>query len=134
MSAHGHVDLGHTAAGWTGTAIALTGLAIVGVAIPAVSAVLAVLGGGVLLLAGLITWGLHLAGWGKPSGPRPEAEWSWKVRDHAARRGHPDCLGCRLAGRRPAAVLSGTAAYEPAGASPSSPVRAEPVANPGTPA
>lgn len=126
MSAHGHVALGHTVAGWTGTAIALTGLCVLGVAVPAVSVTLAVLGGGILVLAGLTTWGLHLAGWGKPSGPRPEGEWSWRVRDHAARQGHPDCLGCRLAGRRPAGVGAGSREH----AVPVQSATAEPVATP----
>ncbi|MFH9607738.1 HGxxPAAW family protein [Streptomyces sp. NPDC017448] len=99
MSAHGHVDLGHTVAGWAGTGAAVTGLALTGVAVVAVSVPLALAGAGVTLGAAVLTWLLHLAGWGKPSGPRPESEWPWRVRDTAARQGHPDCLGCRLAGR-----------------------------------
>ncbi|MDX2920802.1 MULTISPECIES: HGxxPAAW family protein [Streptomyces] len=99
MSAHGHVDLGHTAAGWAGTAVAVIGLTLTGVAVTAVSALLALVGIGITLGAGVLAWLLHLAGWGKPSGPRPESEWPWKVRDRTARQGHPGCLGCRLAGR-----------------------------------
>ncbi|MFF8293380.1 HGxxPAAW family protein [Streptomyces sp. NPDC016309] len=101
MSAHGDVDLGHTLAGWTGTLIGLAGLCVTGSAVVAVSLPLALTGLGVLGAAAVVTWVLHLAGWGKPSGPRPEGEWPWRVRDAAARHGHADCLGCRMAGRRP---------------------------------
>ncbi|GAA2771781.1 hypothetical protein Slala03_19580 [Streptomyces lavendulae subsp. lavendulae] len=104
MSAHGHVDLGHTVAGWTGTALALLGTTGAGLAVCAGWAPGVWLGLGVVLLAGLVTWLLHLAGWGKPSGPRPEAEWDWRVRDTAARTGHADCLGCRAGGPRRAAA------------------------------
>lgn len=100
MSAHGDVDLGHTLAGWTGTALAVVGATVAGVAVCAASPAGVLLGGAVTVVAGVVTWLLHLAGWGKPGGPRPEAEWSWRVRDTAAREGHPDCLGCRMAGRR----------------------------------
>ncbi|MFD3571497.1 HGxxPAAW family protein [Streptomyces sp. NPDC058667] len=106
MSAHGDVDLGHTLAGWTGTALAVAGLSVLGVAVVAVSPPLALIGGGLGVLAGPTTWLLHLAGWGKPSGPRPRGDWPWRVRDLGARRGHPDCLGCRMAGRRPATVTA----------------------------
>ncbi|MFF0505827.1 HGxxPAAW family protein [Streptomyces fimicarius] len=99
MSAHGHVDLGHTAAGWAGTATAIIGVTLTGIAVVAVSAPLALAGAGTTLGAGVLTWLLHLTGWGKPSGPRPESEWPWRVRDTAAWQGHPGCLGCRLAGR-----------------------------------
>ncbi|MER6599740.1 HGxxPAAW family protein [Streptomyces parvus] len=92
MSAHGHVDLGHTAAGWAGTATAIIGLTLTGIAMAAVSAPLALAGAAVTLGAGALTWLLHLAGWGKPSGPRPESEWPWRVRDRTARQGHPGCL------------------------------------------
>ncbi|MFG3343528.1 HGxxPAAW family protein [Streptomyces sp. NPDC048018] len=101
MSAHGNVDLGHTVAGWTGTAVAVVGLSVLGLSVVTVSPPLALLGAGLGVLAALTTWWLHLAGWGKPTGPRPESEWSWRVRDRTALRGHPHCLGCRLAGRRP---------------------------------
>ncbi|MFE5511678.1 HGxxPAAW family protein [Streptomyces sp. NPDC056529] len=102
MSAHGDVDLGHTLAGWTGTALAVAGLSALGASVVALSPSLLLLGTGLGLLAGLTTWGLHLVGWGKSSGPRPREQWPWRVRDLGARRGHPDCLGCRMAGRRPA--------------------------------
>lgn len=105
MFIHGddEYDLGHTAAGWTGTGIASAGFGLCGLALIAGSAVLLLAGVGILLLAVLITWMLHLAGWGKPSGPRPADQWDWRVKDLTARGGHADCLGCRLAGRRPAA-------------------------------
>ncbi|MFE2296034.1 HGxxPAAW family protein [Streptomyces sp. NPDC059452] len=99
MSAHGHVDMGHTVAGWAGTATAVVGCTVLGTAVAAVSAPLALAGTAITLGAALLTWLLHLAGWGKPSGPRPESAWPWRVRDRTARHGHPDCLGCRLAGR-----------------------------------
>lgn len=100
MSAHGHVDLGHTVAGWTGTVIGLVSLSVLGLSVITVSPPLALTGAGVGVLAGLVTWWLRLAGWGKPTGPRPESEWPWRVKDDTARHGHPGCLGCRMAGRR----------------------------------
>ncbi|MEU1086420.1 HGxxPAAW family protein [Streptomyces sp. NPDC005576] len=100
MSAHDDVDLGHTLAGWTGTALALVGVTGAGAAVCAASVPGVLLSGAVTLAAGVVTWLLHLAGWGKPGGPRPPAEWSWRVRDAGARAGHPDCLGCRMGGRR----------------------------------
>ncbi|MFF0203366.1 HGxxPAAW family protein [Streptomyces sp. NPDC005017] len=102
MFVHEEVDMGHTVAGWTGSATALAGFALSGTAVVAGSAHLAVAGAAVVLGALPVTWMLHLAGWGKPSGPRPADQWDWRVRDRAARSGHPDCLGCRLAGRRAA--------------------------------
>ncbi|RSS73341.1 HGxxPAAW family protein [Streptomyces sp. WAC06614] len=118
MSAHGDVDLGHTVAGWSGTAVALLGTTGAGAALCAgrpagVWAGLAVVAAGALL-----TWALHLAGWGKPTGPRPAGGRDWRVRDTRAHGGHPDCLGCRLAGRgtrrtsrtRPAITASGSPA------------------------
>ncbi|MFK0224208.1 HGxxPAAW family protein [Streptomyces sp. NPDC090303] len=101
MSAHGHVDLGHTVAGWTGTATGLLSLSVLGLSVITVSPPLALTGAGLGVLAVLVTWWLHLAGWGKPTGPRPESAWSWRAKDRTARRGHPDCLGCRMAGRKP---------------------------------
>ncbi|MFB7330887.1 HGxxPAAW family protein [Streptomyces adustus] len=92
-------DLGHTVAGWTGVGIAVSGFGLCGLAMVGASGLLALGGVAVLVLALLTTWMLHLAGWGKPTGPRPAAQWDWRVRDLAARGGHPDCLGCRLAGR-----------------------------------
>ncbi|MFD5429054.1 HGxxPAAW family protein [Streptomyces sp. NPDC127084] len=94
-----HYDEGHTIAGWTGTFIATIGAAVVGVGIcgwrPGIW-----LGIAVMVVALLVTWALHLAGWGKRPGPRPADQWSMRVRDHAARAGHEECLGCLLAGRR----------------------------------
>ncbi|MGW2202745.1 HGxxPAAW family protein [Streptomyces sp. NPDC001774] len=112
MSAHGDHDLGHTVAGWTGTGIATVGCTGMGVAFAAHSTAGLLLGGAVVVLAALTTWCLHLAGWGKPTGPRPAGQQHWRVRDTTARRGHPDCLGCRLAGRNPAEVPA--VAVEPA--------------------
>lgn len=100
MSAHDNVDLGHTVAGWTGTAVALAGFCVTGLGVIAVSTALLISGAAVIALAAVLTWLLHLAGWGKPSGPRPADQWDWRVRDLGARQGHPDCLGCRMAGRR----------------------------------
>ncbi|MCJ0874518.1 HGxxPAAW family protein [Streptomyces sp. AP-93] len=100
MSAHGHVDLGHTVAGWTGTAIALAGSTAAGAALCASWTPGVWIGLGVVVAAGITTWLLHLAGWGKPSGPRPESQWDWRVRDTVAHSGHADCLGCRLTGPR----------------------------------
>ncbi|MFF7282263.1 HGxxPAAW family protein [Streptomyces griseorubiginosus] len=98
MSAHGDVDMGHTVAGWTGTAIAVLGSAVAGTGLCLGSALCLVGGLAVVVLAALVTWVLHLTGWGKPGGPRPRAEWDWRVRDPMRR--HGDCLGCRLAGGR----------------------------------
>ncbi|MET8509490.1 HGxxPAAW family protein [Streptomyces sp. NPDC004787] len=97
---HGDVDLGHTVAGWTGTTIAVIGFCVAGFGVVLVSG--AVIAAGIVTIgvAAFITWALHLAGWGKPTGPRPADQWDWRVKDMAARRGHPDCLGCRMAGRR----------------------------------
>ncbi|MEV7344155.1 HGxxPAAW family protein [Streptomyces sp. NPDC093544] len=112
MSAHGDHDMGHTVAGWTGTAMATVGTTILGVALAAGSPVGLWSGGAVVVLAALTTWLLHLAGWGKAGGPRPFGH-GWRTRDTAARRGHPGCLGCRLAGRG-AGSAAGSAAAVPA--------------------
>ncbi|MEU1039880.1 HGxxPAAW family protein [Streptomyces sp. NPDC005551] len=96
---HGDHDLGHTVAGWTGTCIALVGFILSGAAMIAAWVPGFWLGLGVIALAAFVTWALHLSGWGKPGGPRPAAEQHWRVRDRAAERGHPDCVGCRAAGR-----------------------------------
>ncbi|MFF1906336.1 HGxxPAAW family protein [Kitasatospora sp. NPDC058218] len=115
MGAHDEHDMGHTVAGWTGAALAIAGSALAGVAFAAGSA--AALWGGLAVTGSgaLAAWLLHLAGWGKATGPRPDGRRHWRTRDTAARGGHPDCLGCRLAGRtgteatpaaRPAARLS----------------------------
>ncbi|MDT6986379.1 HGxxPAAW family protein [Streptomyces lusitanus] len=104
MSAHPY-DHGHTVAGWTGCGIAVVGTAVLGAGVCTVSAPLLAAGAAVDVLALLVTWVLHLAGWGKPSGPRPREEWSWRVRDSGTRAGHAKCLGCRLAGRRGGTVV-----------------------------
>jgi hypothetical protein len=94
-TAHRH-DEGHTVAGWAGFAMATAGAIVTGLGIcgwhPGIW-----LGVCVLAAAAPVTWGLHIAGWGKPPGPRPS---DLRGRDRAARDGHADCLGCRLAGRR----------------------------------
>ncbi|WP_340377778.1 HGxxPAAW family protein [Streptomyces sp. SS7] len=119
----GHLyDEGHTVAGWTGVAIATAGTTVMGVGVCAVSPALLVGGGAVVVLSALVTWALHLAGWGKPPGVRPRAEWGMRVRDTSARDGHPECVGCLIAGRRPArvagrTVLAGGSALSEAGAS-----------------
>ncbi|MEU6995127.1 HGxxPAAW family protein [Streptomyces sp. NPDC046465] len=96
MSTH---DDGHTVAGWTGCALGAVGALAAGFGVvgwtPGIW-----LGLGVMVLAVLVTWILHLAGWGKPPGIRPTAHRGLGIRDAAARAGHPDCVGCRIAGRR----------------------------------
>ncbi|MBE3014884.1 hypothetical protein IL992_37790 [Microbispora sp. NEAU-D428] len=94
---HDDVDLGHTVAGWTGCVVVLFGCATAGGAMCAASPLGIGLGIGVIALGGLVTWALHLAGWGKPSGPRPPEQWDWRVKDPMT--GHGGCLACRLAGR-----------------------------------
>ncbi|GAA4190139.1 HGxxPAAW family protein [Microbispora amethystogenes] len=94
---HDDVDLGHTIAGWTGCVVVLAGCATVGAAMCAASPPGVRLGLAVIVLGGLVTWALHLAGWGKPSGPRPPEQWDWRVKDPMT--GHDHCLACRLAGR-----------------------------------
>ncbi|MFE4915393.1 HGxxPAAW family protein [Streptomyces sp. NPDC056652] len=95
----GHHDEGHTIAGWAGSAIAMVGSAAIGVGVigwrPGIWWGLIA-----LVAATLITWGLHLAGWGKPPSPRGAGQRGLTVRDHSAREGHANCHGCRLAGRR----------------------------------
>jgi hypothetical protein len=99
-------DEGHTLAGWTGFALATAGVTGTGFGIIAGNA-LAVWGGlGVVVIGAVATWVLHLAGWGKGPGRRPVGEWAWRVRDLAAREGHPGCVGCRLAGRGRRVALS----------------------------
>ena len=92
-------DEGHTVAGWTGTAIATIGSAVVGAGICTVSAVLITGGLGITAASVLVTWALHLTGWGKPPGVRPRGQWRMGARDLSARAGHADCWGCRMAGR-----------------------------------
>ncbi|WP_411102568.1 HGxxPAAW family protein [Streptomyces sp. cmx-4-9] len=103
MSGH---DDGHTIAGWTGTAVATAGASVLAVGVIGWTPGLW-LGGAVTVAALLVTWGLHLAGWGKAPGPRPAAVQPMRVRDRSARGGHPGCLGCRLAGRDGAAARTG---------------------------
>lgn len=96
---HGDHDLGHTVAGWTGTAIAVVGFCVTGVALTRGSSAGLGSGAAVVVAAVLVTWVLHLRGWGKPGGPRPIGEQSWRTKDRTAAEGHPGCVGCRLAGR-----------------------------------
>ncbi|MER8219543.1 HGxxPAAW family protein [Streptomyces sp. NPDC094143] len=98
MSAHQY-DHGHTVAGWVGFGIATVGAGVVGAGVCTVSGLLIAGGLGIGVVSLLVTWALHLSGWGKGPGARPRSEWDWRVRDSAAPGGHPDCLGCRLAGR-----------------------------------
>ncbi|MGW2960671.1 HGxxPAAW family protein [Streptomyces sp. NPDC001220] len=114
MSLH---DEGHTVAGWTGTAIATVGSGLLGWGVCAVSVPALVGGGAVGAVSILVTWYLHLAGWGKPPGPRPRAQWALGTRDTGARDGHPGCVGCRLAGRgrRTGSVLEPVTATGEAG-------------------
>ncbi|MFF1788328.1 HGxxPAAW family protein [Kitasatospora sp. NPDC058243] len=104
MSAHGDHDMGHTIAGWTGSVIAILGFTVAGAALVLGSAAGLWAGGILTALGALAGWLLHLAGWGKPTGPRPPAHRHWRTPDPAGRRGHPHCLGCRLAGRTPAPI------------------------------
>ncbi|MFH9400800.1 MULTISPECIES: HGxxPAAW family protein [unclassified Streptomyces] len=105
MSAH---DEGHTVAGWTGCAVATIGTAVIGVGVcgwrPGIW-----LGLALTVAAVLVTWVLHLAGWGKPPGVRPAGQHPLGVRDQSARQGHPGCVACRLAGRRAAWAREATA-------------------------
>ncbi|MFF1379616.1 HGxxPAAW family protein [Streptomyces sp. NPDC058308] len=100
MSTH---DDGHTVAGWVGCALGAVGALAAGFGVvgwrPGIW-----LGLGVMVLAVLVTWVLHLAGWGKPPGIRPAGRRGLGIRDAAARAGHPNCFGCRIAGRRAAPV------------------------------
>ncbi|MEU9874644.1 HGxxPAAW family protein [Streptomyces phaeochromogenes] len=104
-----HHDEGHTVAGWIGCAVAVVGTSVAGVGMCLGSAAGIWLGLGVVGLGVLVTWGLHLAGWGKPPGIRPVAERGMRVRDRGARAGHPACVGCRLAGRGRSASASASA-------------------------
>ncbi|MER6713278.1 HGxxPAAW family protein [Streptomyces sp. NPDC000877] len=98
MSAHQY-DHGHTVAGWVGFGIASVGAGVAGLGVVTVSGLLIAGGIAIGAVSLLVTWALHLAGWGKGPGLRPRDEWGWRVRDSAAPGGHEDCLGCRLAGR-----------------------------------
>jgi hypothetical protein len=106
MSAHQY-DHGHTVAGWVGTGIASVGAVAAGAGVCFVSGVLIAGGLAIGVVALLVTWALHLAGWGKGPGIRPREEWGWRVRDSGARAGHDECLGCRLAGRRRTGQVAG---------------------------
>ncbi|MGX1910978.1 HGxxPAAW family protein [Streptomyces phaeochromogenes] len=108
MSGHHH-DEGHTVAGWTGCAVAVVGTSVAGGGMCLGSAAGIWLGLGIVGLGVLVTWGLHLAGWGKPPGIRPVAERGMRVRDRAARAGHPACVGCRLVGRGRSVSTTGVA-------------------------
>ncbi|MGF1341705.1 HGxxPAAW family protein [Streptomyces flavovirens] len=46
------------------------------------------LGVALVVVAALTTWTLHLAGRGKPGGPRPVGEQGRRTRDSTARAGH----------------------------------------------
>ncbi|MFL5998292.1 MAG: HGxxPAAW family protein [Streptomyces sp.] len=112
MSAHQY-DEGHTIAGWTGFGIATVGAAVLGLGMCTVSGVAMAGGLAITAVGALVTWALHLAGWGKPPGRRPREQWGMRVRDTNARQGHAGCVGCRMAGRgreRAAAVESRAAA------------------------
>ncbi|MFE4373228.1 HGxxPAAW family protein [Streptomyces sp. NPDC056835] len=109
MSEH---DEGHTVAGWVGCAIATAGAAVAGVGIVGWRPGIWV-GSVVIVLAALVGWILHLAGWGKPPGVRTPGQWGVTVRDRSARQGHAGCLWCRLAGRRAVPVRT-AAAPQPA--------------------
>lgn len=98
MSAHQY-DEGHTVAGWTGVAVATVGTSVLGLGVCRVSGALIALGLAITVASALVTWALHLSGWGKPPGRRPRAEWGMRVRDSGAREGHVGCVGCRMAGR-----------------------------------
>lgn len=91
-------DEGHTVAGWAGAAVATVGA--LGLALGVVGWRPGLWAGGVaLVLAALLTWLLHLAGWGKAAGPRAPETWRMRERDTGARGGHAGCLACRIAGR-----------------------------------
>ncbi|WP_053752716.1 HGxxPAAW family protein [Streptomyces sp. MMG1533] len=92
-------DEGHTVAGWTGFGIATIGTAVLGVGVCLVSAPFLAGGLAIVVVSLLVTWALHLGGWGKPPGRRPREQWGMRVRDLSARGGHARCVGCRMAGR-----------------------------------
>ncbi len=99
VSAHQY-DHGHTFAGWVGCAIGSVAAGVAGAGVVMVSGLLIAGGTAIGVVALLVTWALHLSGWGKGPGLRPREEWGWRVRDSSAPGGHDECLGCRLAGRR----------------------------------
>ncbi|MFF1695454.1 HGxxPAAW family protein [Streptomyces sp. NPDC058257] len=95
MSAH---DDGHTIAGWAGALVATAGALAIGAGIIGWRPGLW-LGLAALVASVLLTWSLHLAGWGKPPGVRPHDQRAVRTRDRSAHDGHDKCLACRLAGR-----------------------------------
>ncbi|EDY56403.1 MULTISPECIES: HGxxPAAW family protein [Streptomyces] len=118
MSAHQY-DEGHTVAGWTGVGIATVGTSVLGVGVCLVSGALIAVGIVITAASALVTWALHLTGWGKPPGRRPREQWGMRVRDTGARQGHPGCVGCRMAGRgRARATAVGSRAAATATAEP----------------
>jgi hypothetical protein len=92
-------DEGHTIAGWTGFGVATAGSGVAGVGVCTASLPVVVGGLAVVAVSVLVTWALHLTGWGKPPGVRPREQWGMRVRDTQARAGHTGCVSCRLAGR-----------------------------------
>ncbi|KOV60037.1 HGxxPAAW family protein [Streptomyces sp. MMG1121] len=110
-------DEGHTIAGWTGFAIATAGGAVAGLGVCTASLPVVTVGLAVVAVSVLVTWLLHLSGWGKPPGVRPRGQWGMRVRDPQARRGHAGCVSCRLAGRGVPRV-SGVVSAEPTPLSP----------------
>ncbi|MEV6805356.1 HGxxPAAW family protein [Streptomyces sp. NPDC051132] len=113
-------DEGHTIAGWTGFAIATVGSGVAGWGVCAASLPLVVGGLAVVAASVLVTWLLHLAGWGKPPGIRPREQWGLRARDTRARHGHAGCVSCRLAGRgrRAGAAVPGPVPMAVTGATP----------------
>ncbi|MGW1808528.1 HGxxPAAW family protein [Streptomyces sp. NPDC002078] len=109
-------DEGHTVAGWTGFGIATVGGGVVGLGVCTASLPLVAGGLAVVAVSVLVTWVLHLTGWGKPPGVRPRGQWGMRVRDAQARKGHPGCVGCRLAGRGRGVVVVAAGAGRPTGA------------------
>jgi hypothetical protein len=103
-------DEGHTIAGWTGGAIATVGGAVLGLGVCMASFPVIGAGLAVVAVSVLVTWVLHLSGWGKPPGVRPRGQWGMRVRDTQARQGHAECVGCRLAGRGPKRTAVASAA------------------------
>ncbi|MEU6445139.1 HGxxPAAW family protein [Streptomyces sp. NPDC047046] len=126
MSAHQY-DEGHTVAGWTGFGIATVGTTVLGLGVCLVSGALIVGGLAVVAVSVLVTWALHLSGWGKPPGRRPREEWGMRVRDSGAREGHAGCVGCRIAGRRSTRAVVAGAGVEVEARVVVEPVSAEPV-------
>ncbi|MFB7947882.1 HGxxPAAW family protein [Kitasatospora phosalacinea] len=118
MNAHGDHDMGHTVAGWTGSALGILAFTTAGAGLVLASPAVLWAGAALAPAAALATWLLHLAGWGKPSGPRPPHLRHWRTRDRAARLGHPDCTGCRLAGRGRRRTAAESSAAGPSGVEP----------------